>query len=709
MSQDAILAVFYEECDECLAAAEAALAALARREGEAADLVNTVFRAVHSVKGGAGAFGLDALVSFAHRFETALDELREGRVEPLPAIVALLERARDALEDHVAAARTGFVPPPATETVAALDALIAGEMPAASNPIIPEPAFEPLSAPANSRRLRMAPSGAALADGGEPLYLLRELLRLGCVLERLDLSALPPLADFNPAESYLAWELAIPDGLSEAEVREVFDFAGDEIAVSITEPAAAAEDPWAKFATPIAREDPAPSTWTQAPLPVEQSRPLAPSAPATHPVVLATLAPPRAEPNESAASAPAAPRVVRVDLDRVDRVVNLVGELVISQAMLAQRLDGDGRAAEKALEELVMLTRELQDAVMAMRAQPIRTVFNRIPKLVRELEVETGKQVALEFAGEATEVDKTVVERIGEPLVHMIRNAVDHGIERPEDRAAAGKPQMGTLRLSAEHKGGRILIQLSDDGRGIDRARVRAKAIERDVIAPEAALSDEEIDQLIFAPGFSTATAISNISGRGVGMDVVQQSVAALGGRVSVSSRPGLGTSFTLALPLTLAILDGMVVEAAGLPYVIPVGAIIEIVRPLPGALRPAGSVGLVLDLGAGRAGDRYVPVVPVSRALGLPGDIADPAAGVLVVVDCERFGLAALAVDGVRDQRQVVIKSLDANFRSIPGIAGATIMGDGSVALILDVEAIASAAARPAEDRPLKRTGTEG
>jgi two-component system chemotaxis sensor kinase CheA len=415
--------------------------------------------------------------------------------------------------------------------------------------------------------------------------------------------------------------------------------------------------------------------------------------PAAAPAPTATVTPvgvtPAAPAVPAAAAAQAAGQTIRVDLDKLDRLVNLVGELVITQAMLAQRLSCHDLDDIPELSDLDHLTRELQESTMAIRAQPMKAVFSRVPRIIRELEGETGKRVTLEIEGEMTEVDKTVVERIGEPLTHLIRNAVDHGLETPAERVAAGKPEEGVVRLSAAHHSGRIVITVADDGRGIDRARVRAKAVERGIVLPDAVLTDEEIDNLIFAPGFSTAATVSNISGRGVGMDVVRRNIQALGGRIGIHSRLGEGSSFSLSLPLTLAVLDGMIVTIGAQSFVIPLGHIVESLRPTDEAVSGLGPGASVLDVRGA-----YVPIHRIADQLGIVDAQRDPAQGVLIVVDGDH-GQAALMVDAIQDQRQVVVKSLEANYRAIAGLAGATILGDGRVALILDVDALTAKRSR--------------
>jgi two-component system chemotaxis sensor kinase CheA len=321
---------------------------------------------------------------------------------------------------------------------------------------------------------------------------------------------------------------------------------------------------------------------------------------------------------------------------------------------------------------------------MAIRAQPVKPLFQRMSRIAREVADATGKAVRLKTEGEATEVDKTVVERLADPLTHMIRNAIDHGLERPELRLAAGKPEEGTVRLSAAHRSGRVVIEITDDGAGIDRARVKEAAARKGLIAADAPLADAEIDNLIFLPGFSTASTVSSISGRGVGMDVVKRSIQALGGRMSITSRPGEGSTFSMSLPLTLAVLDGMVVAVHGQTFVVPLTVIVETLRPRKADVHPVGDTGRVVAIR-----DTFVPLIDVGRELGFGPSTADPESGVVILVETEGDARSALRVDAIQDQRQVVIKSLEANYGPVFGVAAATILGDGHVALILDVDAL--------------------
>jgi two-component system chemotaxis sensor kinase CheA len=498
------------------------------------------------------------------------------------------------------------------------------------------------------------------------------------------------LAELNPEDAYLGWTIAVTgEGLTEAAVREVFEWVDGDCYLDIAQEGAAEPEAPSEGASIDAM---AGEVDVLALIRAAQEAEIAP-APAA--AVVATSAPEPVKSKEQALDAKAqatareaSPQTIRVDLERVDRLIDLVGELVINQAMLAQRVAECGlqRASSVAvgLDDLEHLTREIQDSVMAIRAQPVKSVFQRFPRLVREIAAMTGKEVRLIMDGENTEVDKTVIERLSDPLTHMIRNAIDHGLESPEDRVAAGKPREGVVRLAALHRSGRIVIEISDDGRGINRSRVKQIAVDKGLIAPEANLSDEEIDNLIFMAGFSTAATVSDISGRGVGMDVVRRSIQSLGGRINISSRPGQGSTFTLSLPLTLAVLDGMVVTVAGQTLVAPLTAIIESLQPKAADVKSLGPNAHVIAIR-----DSHVPLIDIGRSLGYRTVTPPPTEGVALLVEGEGGARAALMVDAIQGQRQVVIKSLEANYRPVPGIAAATILGDGRVALILDIDAV--------------------
>ena len=718
----AIRETFFQECEEQLAELENGLLAMEAGDTDP-ETINAVFRAVHSIKGGAGAFSLEALVRFAHVFETALDEMRSGRLAATDVVLKTLLRAADVLADHVRAAHDGSPVDEAhtaelAEELKALDpnGATAGEDQGGEEDW-GDFEFKPMSvdvptAPAGPSgwQVRFKPRADLYAKANEAALLLRELGRLGETVVELDTSGLPALTDLDPEAAYLAWTVTLTGDADEASVREVFEFVdGDcELEVSPLIAAADGETP----ATPV--EDPGETLDIGAllarvqavadPPPPQQVSPAAPALAA-----VATPPDPSSPPDgQGQPRKPEAGATIRVDLERVDRLIDLVGELVINQAMLSQRVmeAGFARASGVAmgLDELEQLTREIQDSVMAIRAQPVKSVFQRMPRLVREVAAMTGKPVRLVTDGEGTEVDKTVIERLADPLTHMIRNAIDHGLESPEKRAAAGKPAEGVVRLTAAHRSGRIVIEVADDGGGINRERVKSIAIEKGLIAPDAALSDEEIDNLIFMPGFSTASEVSDISGRGVGMDVVRRSIQALGGRITISSRPGKGSTFTMSLPLTLAVLDGMVVSVQGQTLVAPITAIVETLLPKAGDVHSLGGSARVIAIR-----DTYVPLIDVGQALGYRAGPLDATQGVALLIEGEGGARAALLVDAIQGQRQVVIKSLEANYRQVPGVAAATILGDGRVALILDIDTIVAVSRGADSLRAEKRLAATG
>ncbi|HVI34568.1 chemotaxis protein CheA [Phenylobacterium sp.] len=700
-----IKATFFQECEEQLAELEAGLMAMDAGD-DGSETVNAVFRAVHSVKGGAGAFGLDDLVRFAHVFETTLDQVRSEKLAPTPDLLKVMLRSADVLTDLVRAARDGdSVDEARCEELAAELRAFAGGEDDASDPDddgMGDLDFQPLAvgvpaAPAPGAggwTVMFRPRADLYAKANETVLLLRELSRLGEVEVELDASALPLLPHLDPEGAYLAWTVRLRGEASETTVREVFEFVDSDCDLEVRaegadgEPAAAEAAPAAPAAEPAADLDiaaliaKAQEAATEDPTPAPE--------PKTAAVSSAPAAGPPAAKAAPAAAAQAAP-TIRVDLDRVDRLIDLVGELVINQAMLAQRVTEAGlaRASSVAmgLDELEQLTREIQDSVMAIRAQPVKSVFQRMPRLAREVASATGKHVRLVTDGEGTEVDKTVIERLADPLTHMIRNAIDHGLEKPEKRKEAGKDPEGVVRLSALHRSGRIVIEVADDGAGINRERVKQIAIDKGLIAPDAALTDEETDNLIFAPGFSTASEVSDISGRGVGMDVVKRSIQELGGRISITSRPGLGSTFTMSLPLTLAVLDGMVLSSGDQTLIAPLTAIVETLQPKSSDAHSLGAGARVISIRGA-----YVPLVDVGMALGYRAEPLDPEEGVALLIEGEGGARAVLLVDAIQGQRQVVIKSLEANYRRVPGIAAATILGDGRVALILDIDALVAA-----------------
>ncbi len=526
---------------------------------------------------------------------------------------------------------------------------------------------------------------------------MRELRQLGEVKVTCDKSGLPLLSKLDPEGAYLGWMIELLTDQDEAAIREVFEFVAWDCDLDILSNSTSSADESDgavddEVAALLARVKASVDDASVAEAAVEgvcggANEPEKPQE-KSEPIAAQSAAKSNTAKGGSEADSKSSQPTIRVDLDRVDRLIDLVGELVINQAMLTQRVTEAGLARASAvvvgLDELEQLTREIQDSVMAIRAQPVKSVFQRMPRLVRELAAVTGKSVRLVTEGEGTEVDKTVIERLADPLTHMIRNAIDHGLERPEVRANTGKAEEGVVRLSALHRSGRIVIEVADDGAGIDRARVKKLAADKELIASDAPLSDEEIDNLIFLPGFSTASTVSDISGRGVGMDVVKRSIQALGGRISIASRPGRGSTFTMSLPLTLAVLDGMVVTVAHQTLVVPLTAIVETLQPKASEIHGMGGNARVISIR-----NKFTPLIDIGRELGYRATPADPLASVVLLVETEGGGRSALLVDAIQGQRQVVIKSLEANYRHVAGIAAATILGDGRVALILDVDAV--------------------
>lgn len=677
---------FFEECRELLSDLDERLARLQDEIADPEEL-NAIFRAVHSIKAGAGAFNFTQLVAFSHKYEALLDWLRDGRIQQDEKVADVLIRAGDILAALVEAAQTG------EQLGNGYGAQVAEELAALlreGGPETPEGEAEPATGETGGvatqtgpvrYRIGFTPHAELFRHANEPLLLIRELKRLGEVAVRCDSSRLPALSALETDDACLAWEFDIVTDKGEADLAEVFEFVDEDCALTIerveagetvaTTPDAPAEDGVSHEPTNAAVTDAVPGSQALA----------APASPAaTNPA-----AQPQAPGKAGGARAPAVSSI-RVDLDRIDRLVNVVGELVITQSMLAQQYadqtGGNAHQSAQGQEELATLTRELQECVMAIRMQPVKSVFARMPRLVREVSTRLDKKVRLLMSGEQTEVDKTVIEELADPLTHMIRNAIDHGIEDPAARRAAGKKEEGVIKLSAKHAGGSIVIQVLDDGAGINRERLLRKAVEKGIVAEDAKLSEDEIDDLIFAPGFSTAEAVTDVSGRGVGMDVVRRNIVNLGGRINVQSIFGRGTRFTLTIPLTLAVLDGMLIAVGREKYILPLTSIVESFRPEPAQLRKLAGGGQVVSIRG-----EFIRLVYLHRVFDVHGAVSDPSKGLVVVVETGNGTKIGVVVDELIGQQQVVIKSLQENFDPVQGVSGATILGNGKVALILDIE----------------------
>ncbi|MCZ8115605.1 chemotaxis protein CheA [Silanimonas sp.] len=659
-------ATFFEESREGLEVMEAGLLDLEGGRGSA-DTINAVFRAAHSIKGGSATFGFTKVAELTHVLETLLDELRAGK-RPLTtdAMDALLASV-DVLRGLLKAAEQGV--PPADDgaaIVAQLNGVLTGRATIAVGGGAKPAAAAPKPKAPDQFVIAFAPKPSMFMSGNDPLRIIRELAELGGMKVDCDLSALPAFGDLDPTQSYLKWTLTLPGSAPEAVIRDAFSWVEDECDLSIN------GDRGAAPAAPAAAE-PTPAA---APAPVAVALAAeAPAAPAAGAIPIAAAgggAPAGGGANEDAS--------IRVQASKVDMLINLVGELVITQAMLKQVGTGiEGPLAERllaGLETLERNTRDLQEAVISVRMLPVDAVFKRFPRLVRDLAGRLGKQVTLKTFGESTELDKGLIEKISDPMVHLVRNAIDHGLETTEDRIKAGKDPTGTITLAASHQGGNIIIEVSDDGKGLNRERILAKAREKGIPVADNP-TDADVWNLIFAPGFSTADAVTDLSGRGVGMDVVRRNIQSLGGETVLESFTGKGTKVTIKLPLTLAILDGMTVGVGNEVFVLPLGYVIESMKPAGENVRTVNAEGRVLKVRG-----EYLPMVHLGNHFGMGG--ADkPEITVIVEGDGQKL---ALEVDALIGQQQVVVKSLETNYRRIEGISGATILGDGRVALILDV-----------------------
>ncbi|SKA22088.1 chemotaxis protein CheW [Novilysobacter spongiicola] len=647
-------AAFFEESREGLQAMEAGLLRLESGETDS-ETINVVFRAAHSIKGGAATFGFRAVSDLTHLLETLLDEARAGRRTLDSAATDALLASVDVLGGLLAVAEHGGeIDAAGLERVrSGLECLLSGEA-ATTAPDTADAAGD--EAPARWH-IGFRPEPSLFMTGNDPLRILRELGTHGEVEATCLDDRLPRFNELDPFEAHLAWDLMLPGGVPRAAIDEAFAWVEDQCELSIE---AVSQD----------RKSPVPDAVADAP-----SGAVAKTRAATETV------PSRAA-NADADSS------IRVAVAKVDALINLVGELVITQAMLRQRSESldpvQNEALLTGLSQLDRNTRDLQEAVMSVRMLPVEFAFSRFPRMVRDLAARLDKKVRLKTQGEATELDKGVIEKIVDPLVHLMRNAIDHGLEMPAERRAAGKDETGTISMSAAHQGGHIIIEVGDDGKGLDRERILRKAAERELPVPENP-TDAQVWDLVFHPGFSTADALTDLSGRGVGMDVVKSNIVALGGQVEIRSAKGVGTTVSIKLPLTLAILDGMSVAVGEEVFILPLNMVVESLQPEAGQVRTIAGDTRVL-----RVRDEYLPLVNLRKQYKLT-DAADAATPIAVVVESNGRRLA-LEVDELLGQQQVVVKNLETNYRRIPGISGATILGDGRVALIVDAGGINTA-----------------
>jgi two-component system, chemotaxis family, sensor kinase CheA len=690
---------FLQESAEHVESMEAGLLAL-RSAPNDVEILNAIFRSAHSIKGGAGSFGLTHLVRFTHGLESLLDRLRSLEMPATAAVISLLLQSVDVLRAMLAGGEEAGMPEEAALLAEQIGSLCAGGAEAPVGHTAREVSAQDrvddsgvTDRELNFYQVEFRPHREMFSSGTNPIMLLRNLADLGAVsVCQLHAEDLPPLAQLDPAQCYLSWTVELASSSPEEELREVFEFV--EHLAEVT----------------IRRVD-------QPTQPVNGLALHRPSAPGRTLEVIPPVVPDIKESAERrkaeerrkveerrAAKKPAAgaeSSSIRVATEKVDRLIDLVGELVIAQVMTAQIVEDFEPSCLPKLREAVAAmersTRELHERVMAVRMMPVGTLFQRYVRVVYDIAQSTGKQIRLETDGEETEIDKSMLELLGDPLTHLIRNAADHGIESTTVRLAADKPAEGLIHMRAFHRSGRIVIEISDDGAGIDTARVRAKAMERGLIEEGADLSEDQLRMLIFAPGFSTREEVSDLSGRGVGMDVVRRNVQQLNGTVSLASELGRGSTVSIELPLTLAILEGLLVRVADRTLVLPLLAVVEAV-PSKGKVLRLAEQGEVIVIR-----EESIPVLRLCRFLGVQLDTLDPDAmqsadicvepledrRLVVVVEAGRKKIGLL-VDELLGQQQVVVKSLEKNLHKVEGLMGATILGDGHVAPIIDVTALA-------------------
>ncbi|WP_022982851.1 chemotaxis protein CheA [Ideonella sp. B508-1] len=684
--------VFFEEAGENLEAMEQKLLELDLSAADDEEL-NAIFRCAHSVKGGAATFGFSDVAELTHQMETLLDKLRRHELQPTAQMVDVLLEAGDALKALLARHQgSGAEAPDTSALVAHIRAMAEGGSVPAPAPTAAAPA--PVApAPAPVAAASAVPNGARAVElrvgpleHPEQADNLAELFK-----EITNLGTIEPLDAGHAADGIRRFRIVTTT--SDNDLLDLFTFHVAREAMQLL-----------PMGPGYGFHEGAPGAPERSAQPEEQGygffddAPGAPGAAAgstpapAAPVAAAPVAPapaaaaPKATPKAEAKGGGMDSTTLRVSVEKVDQLINLVGELVITQAMLAQNSRNvDATLNQQLLSGLADLernTRDLQEAVMSIRMIPMSMVFNRFPRMLRDLASKLGKKVELVTQGEATELDKGLVEKITDPLTHLVRNSCDHGIELPADRVAKGKPEHGTVTLVASHQGGSIVIEVRDDGRGLNRQKLLNKARERGIDAPDT-MTDQEVYGLIFAPGFSTAEQVTDVSGRGVGMDVVKKNITALGGTVEIDSAEGYGMSVKVRLPLTLAIMDGMSIGVGDECYILPLSSVVESFQIAPNMIKTIGNSGRVVEVR-----DEFMPVIDLERVFEVPRFDFEKSSNIMVVVEAEG-GRVALLVDELLGQQQVVVKNLEANYRKVPDVSGATIMGDGRVALILDIGAL--------------------
>ncbi|MDO9422972.1 MAG: chemotaxis protein CheA [Methylobacter sp.] len=683
--------VFFEECFEGLEAMESGLLTLDMGAIDS-EIINTIFRGAHSIKGGSGTFGFTIVADYTHIMETLLDEMRDGRRQVTQPAVDVLLGSVDCLREMLTAIQNERVVDDVSvaKHKTALEIVLNGGSMEKESVSPVEPEWASVDAVVNiapdiieEKSVELAEQGWKIAfcpyldllkTGNDPVRLFRELNQLGELTTIANIQDVPGFYEIDPEECNISWDLKVSGDISEDEIREIFNWVEGDCEMDIQSLAKVV-----KPAPVIKKVDPEPSPVSTPNNPVQKLVEVKPKV-----VAEAKKADAQDSVNETAKTTVKASSI-RVDTDKIDTLINMVGEVVITQSMLG--LVGENFTMDKVgqlkrgLAQLERHTRDLQQSVMNIRMLPISFVFSRFPRLVHDISNKLDKKIVLKLVGENTEVDKAVVELINDPLVHLIRNSLDHGIEMPADRVAAGKSETGTIELKAYHRGGHIVIEIIDDGRGLDKDKFLAKAVEKGLIEENNLLTEKQIFELIFMPGFSTAEQLTDISGRGVGMDVVRRNIQSLGGNIEIISELGKGTTIAIHLPLTLAILDGQSVAVGDETYIVPLMSIIESINITERMLNKVAGKGETF-----RLRNEYLPVIRMRGIFNVhSGNPTKPKEGVLVVVEGQGE-LCCLLVDELLGQQQVVIKSLEANYRRVEGVSGATILGDGSVALILDV-----------------------
>lgn len=684
LDMDQLRKMFYEECRENLEVLETVLLGLDPSEVEQ-ETINTIFRAAHSIKGGAATFNLFDISEFTHSVEAYLDEVRNQKMSLSGHSVDVLLKAGDCIKEMLEGHENGqAVESELKQSVSLSLAELLKGSPSESSLSVSDsddlPSIDDSEADLSDWQISFIPHSDLFFSGNDPLRIIGELTELDEQAQIIcDSSKLPELAELEAELCYLSWRIRLNGQVNKQDILEVFEWVEDQCDLTVERSAQASQTQASDIEAPLEQ--------TTAPMPRVSQGSAAPSQGEKK-------APVKSGKTESAVSS------IRVDIDKVDSLINLVGELVITQSMLTEI--GNDFSADKleklknGLDQLLQNSKDLQENVLNIRMLPMSFAFSRFPRLVRDLSGRLGKLVDLQINGEGTELDKTVLERIVDPLVHLVRNGIDHGLEVPEVRTAQGKPDTGVIKLNAFHQGGSIIIEVKDDGAGIDCDRLWQKALDKGVLTHDARredMSDQQIVNLIFAPGFSTADEVSDISGRGVGMDVVKRNIEELGGHIEVESALGKGSAFTISLPLTLAILDGQLVKVAGQVYVIPLLTIVESIQIDPDCVKHA-SGGIELY----RLRDENIPLLRLHEEfeMGTSGDLDGH---ILCIVEGAGNRVGIL-IDELLDQQQVVIKSLESNYCKVAGISGATILGDGSVSLILDIQGLITSFLRRRSDK---------